>query len=83
MGRSRFFGAAVSGVLKGCAAEVDVAAGLSLGRGFVAVVVCAVTACALGEADAVKEREAMEEIVDDGLCRARRRIHRWQIIVAR
>ena len=31
------------GALKGCAAGVEVAAGLPLGRGLVAVVVCAVT----------------------------------------
>jgi hypothetical protein len=40
------FGDVVSGVLKGCAAEVEVAAGLSFGRGFVVCVVLRVTASA-------------------------------------
>lgn len=46
MGKSSFglVGEAVKGVLKGCAADVDVAAGLSLGRPWDAVVSCAETA---------------------------------------
>lgn len=51
IGRFSRSGEDVNGVLKGCAAEVEVAAGLSFGLEFVAVVVCAVTACARREAD--------------------------------
>jgi hypothetical protein len=43
IGKSWLEGFGESGALKGCAADVDVAAGRPSGRGFVAVVVCAVT----------------------------------------
>ena len=43
---------------KGCAADVDVAAGVSFGRALVAVVVFAVTVCAAGVVDWLKDREA-------------------------
>ena len=59
IGRSRLSGEGVKGVLKGCAADVDVAAGRSFGRGFVAVVVCAVTAWARCDVDCVKFRDVM------------------------
>lgn len=48
----------VSGVLNGCAAEVEIAAGWPSGRAFVAVVVCVVTACAGRVAVREKERAA-------------------------
>lgn len=67
----------MSGVLKGCAADVEVAAGLSFGRGFVAVVVWAVTACARFDVVWEKARQVMWEV----LRRARRWAHCRQIIV--
>lgn len=79
MGRSSLglVGEGVSGVLKGCAADVDVAAGLSLGRPTDAVVSCADTACARVEVLLEKARR-----VAAGASRtASRRIHCRQIMV--
>lgn len=67
----------MSGSLKGCAADVEVAAGLSLGRGFVAVVVWAVT----GSAARMRECENAREVVGVALRLAARRRQRRQIIV--
>lgn len=57
-----------SGALKGCAAEVEVAAGWPPGRGLVAVVVCAVT----GVERAAEDREKARVGGNDPLRRATR-----------
>lgn len=79
MGRSSFplFGDGVRGVLKGCAADVDVAAGLTFGRPWDAVVSCAETACALMIALLAKFRL----LTDCEPRPASRRMHWRQIIV--
>lgn len=81
MGRSRlsWCGEGVRGVLKGCAAAVEVAAGLSLGRGFVAVVSCADTACARDEDVCVNVRTAVLGMAEVRLPRRCRQ--RWQIMI--
>ena len=83
--KSTFFsGEGWRGVLKGCAAEVDVAAGVECGRGLVAVVVWAVTA-ALARREGVWEKVRLlgrEEVVP-ALRRAARRRQRWQSIVGK
>ena len=63
---------------KGCAAEVDVAAGVSWGRGLVAVVVLAETSCAANLVDCVNSRELGREALRRAV---RRRRQRRQIIV--
>lgn len=73
-----------NGALKGCAAEVDVAAGRSLGRGLVAVAVCAEMAWAAGRC---VEREKLRVLLVMA-CReiwrgwASRRKHCWHIILS-
>ena len=63
---------------KGWAAEVDVAAGASWGRGLVAVLVLADTSCAASDVDCVKGRELERVALRRAL---RRRRQRRQIIV--
>lgn len=64
---------------KGCAADVDVAAGVSLGRGLVAVVVLAVTACAAVLVDWLKDRDVVAVTLRRAVSRSRQR---RQIIVS-
>lgn len=73
-------------MLKGCAADVDVAAGLSCGRGFVAVVSCADTACAPARDAVERENVRADNVADEEplplpLCFASCLKHLWQIML--
>ena len=78
IGSPCFEGFGDSGVLNGCAADVDVAAGCPEGRGLVAVVVCAVTGVDRMACDCEKARDVVEE----ALRRASRCMHCRQIMMA-
>jgi hypothetical protein len=72
-------GDGVSGALKGCAADVEVAAGASLGRAFVCVAVFAEIGVAFARGDDVERKRESVAVGRDGRAAARRHVR--QIIL--